>query len=227
MSGKHVLETMIMEYVNEYVTRNRAAKLVCDHLDDIGLGVFPVLDHITVRTVSIEERAQEFLELGYVYSETLEYDNWWAKVYRAPGCCPALFVDQAYVDDRGESSIIPAWVRRFGDRTLHHIAIQVADIERALAQLRAKGVEFAGTIVGEPGGDLRQSFLCLNRLMGVPSRCWSLRNVIMASKDFLLRRRTVSCNPPSTHNPVFLVDGLAITQGGFSKLLRQASHFWR
>ena len=157
MSGKHVLETMIMEYVNEYVTRNRAAKLVCDHLDDIGLGVFPVLDHITVRTASIDDRAREFLELGYVYSEKLEYDNWWAKVYRAPGC-PALFVDQAYVDDRGESSIIPAWVRRFGDRTLHHIAIQVADIERALAQLRAKGVEFAGTIVGEPGGDLRQIF---------------------------------------------------------------------
>ena len=157
MSHDYSLEQVIMQYVDEYVTRNQAAQLVCDSLNAIGIGMFPLLDHITLRTLSIDERAQEFIEQGYVYSETLEYEDWWAKVYRAPGC-PALFVDQAYADERGKTSIIPDWVQQFGDRTLHHIAIQVEDIEVAIQRLSAKGVQFAGTVVGKRGGDLRQIF---------------------------------------------------------------------
>ncbi len=157
MSQDHALEQIIMTYVEEYVTRNRAARVVGESLNEIGIGFFPVIDHITVRTFSIDERAQEFLEQGFTYSETLEYDDWWAKVYRAPGC-PALFVDQAYSDERGRTSIIPGWVDQFGDRTLHHIAIRVENIETAMQRLKAKGIEFAGSIVGERGGDLRQIF---------------------------------------------------------------------
>jgi len=157
MTGGSELEQVIMGYVQEYVSRNQAARMVCDGLDEIGIGVFPVLDHITVRTLAIDERAQEFLRWGYVYSETLEYDDWWAKVYRAPGC-PALFVDQGYDDDRGKTSIIPGWVKKFGDRTLHHIAVRVGDIERSMQRMVARGIKFAGTIVGDRGGDLRQVF---------------------------------------------------------------------
>ena len=157
MSHDHSLEQVIMKYVLEYISRNRAAQLVRDSLNEIGVGIFPILDHITVRTLLIDDRAQEFLEHGYAYSETLEYDDWWAKVYRAPGC-PALFVDQAFTDDRGMTSIIPGWVNQFGDRTLHHIAIRVANIETAMQRLGAKGVVFTGAIVGERGGDLRQIF---------------------------------------------------------------------
>lgn len=151
------LERLIGEYVEDYVSKNQAARIVRDALGEIGIGLSPVLDHITVRTLSIDDRAQEFLEHGYAYSETLEYEDWWAKVYRAPGC-PALFVDQAYADDRGRTSIIPGWVQQFGDRTLHHIAVRVADIEAAIQRLSAKAVVFAGTIVGERDGDLRQIF---------------------------------------------------------------------
>lgn len=157
MTGGSELEQVIMGYVQEYVSRNQAARTVCDGLDEIGVGVFPVLDHITVRTLAIDERAQEFLRCGYVYSETLEYDDWWAKVYRAPGC-PALFVDQGYDDDRGKTSIIPGWVKKFGDGTLHHIAVRVGDIELSMQRLEARGIKFAGTIVGDRGGDLRQVF---------------------------------------------------------------------
>jgi len=157
MSQAMNLEHVISHYVADYVAKNQAAMIVRNGLEEIGIGLFPVLDHITVRTLSIDDRAQEFLEQGYVYSETLEYEDWWAKVYRAPGC-PALFVDQAYADDRGKTSIIPGWVHQFGDGTLHHIAVRVADIEAAIQRLSAKGVVFAGTIVGERGGDLRQIF---------------------------------------------------------------------
>ncbi len=157
MNHQHSLEQLIMAYVDEYVGRNQAAAIVRDRLENLGIGLFPVLDHITVRTLSIDDRAQEFIEQGYTYSETLEYEDWWAKVYRAPGC-PALFVDQAFEGHRGETSIIPQWVNQFGDRTLHHIAVRVADIEQSMERLGRKGVRFAGEIVGERGGDLRQIF---------------------------------------------------------------------
>ena len=157
MSQATNLERLICAYVEDYVSKNHAARIVRNVLEEIGVGLFPVLDHITVRTLAIDERAREFVDQGYVYSETLEYDDWWAKVYRAPGC-PALFVDQAYAEDRGATSIIPAWVQQFGDRTLHHVAIRVSDIEIAMDRLTGMGIVFAGRIVGERDGDLRQIF---------------------------------------------------------------------
>jgi catechol 2,3-dioxygenase-like lactoylglutathione lyase family enzyme len=167
MKGGTGLEQVIMQYVDEYVSRNQAARMVRDALEDVGIGLFPVLDHITVRTLVIDARAQEFLQYGYAYSETLEYDDWWAKVYRAPGC-PTLFVDQGYEGERGRTSIIPGWVKQFGDQTLHHIAVRVGDIEHGIQRLEAKGVKFAGTIVGERGGDLRQVFTVPEQVDGQP-----------------------------------------------------------
>ncbi|MEO6201847.1 MAG: hypothetical protein ABIP82_01290 [Nitrospirales bacterium] len=159
------LEQVITRYMADYVARNHVANMVSQALDEIGIGLFPVVDHITIRTGSIDPRAEEFLLLGYAYAETLEYDDWWAKVYRAPGC-PALFVDQAYDGERGGKSIIPEWVKQFGDRTLHHLAIRVVDIEASIQRLTAKGVMFAGQIVGERGGDLRQIFTVPEQVNG-------------------------------------------------------------
>jgi len=167
MKPRAQLEEVITRYVNEYVDRNSAAAIVRGALEEIGIGLYPVLDHITVRTRNIDVRAKEFLDLGYAYSETLHYDDWWAKVYRAPGC-PALFVDQAYDDERGKTSIIPAWVNKFGDNTLHHIAILVTDIEKCITQLSTKGVKLAGKIVGPRGGDLRQIFSVPEQIDGQP-----------------------------------------------------------
>lgn len=159
------LEQVIARYIDDYVARNHAANMMSQALDEIGIGLFPVVDHITIRTGSIDPRAEEFLLLGYAYAETLEYDDWWAKVYRAPGC-PALFVDQAYDGERGKTSIIPVWVKQFGDRTLHHIAVRVADIETSIQRLTAKGILFAGQIVGERGEDLRQIFTVPEQVNG-------------------------------------------------------------
>jgi hypothetical protein len=54
--------------------------------------------------------------------------------------------------------MVPEWVRRFGDQTLHHVAVRVEDIEVAMTRLREADVAFAGAIVGERGGPLRQVF---------------------------------------------------------------------
>ncbi|TAJ22395.1 MAG: hypothetical protein EPO64_13900 [Nitrospirae bacterium] len=157
MNAPRHLDDLLARYVADFVTRNAAARTLKKGLDEVGVGFFPLADHITFRTDDIDRRAEEFLALGYASSETLNYNDWFAKVYRKPGY-PALFIDQAYPDQRGKTSIIPGWVATFGDRTLHHIAVKVEDIELAMERLSRAGIRFAGSIVGERGGPLRQIF---------------------------------------------------------------------
>ena len=151
------LDALLSRMVEDYLAKNEAARTLRDTLEDAGVGFWPVMDHLTVRTTDIDKRAEEFVALGYECSETLEFEDWYAKVYRLPGY-PAMFIDQAYGGERGKTSIIPRWVERYGDNTFHHIAVRVEDIEKSIRSLEGRGVRFAGEIIGERGGDLRQIF---------------------------------------------------------------------
>ncbi len=151
------LDALLDGLIKDYVSRNLAARILQASLDEVGIGFRPVVDHLTIRTLDIDRRAEEFIRLGYGYAETLNYDDWFAKVYRVPGF-PPLFVDQAYPDARGRTSLIPGWVAKFGDRALHHVAAQVEDIEWAIHRLKALGIVFTGDIVGARGAPLRQIF---------------------------------------------------------------------
>lgn len=154
------LEKLIGYYIDDYLKNNRAAHVVAEGLKIIGIGFRPIVDHITFRTLNVETRAKEFLKYGYKYDSHLgviEYENWWAKVYRKTGY-PTIFIDQAYDGKRGEKSLIPDWVKTFGDKTLHHVAIMVDDIDKAIFYLEKQGVAFADKVVGGRGTDLRQIF---------------------------------------------------------------------
>jgi hypothetical protein len=167
MSVNRNLDDVLAGYFRDYLSRNRAAMTLKRQLDALGVGLLPLADHLAIRTENIDRRAQEFLSFGYAYSETLEYTDWWAKVYRKPGY-PPLFIDQAYDGDRGKTSVIPQWVVQFGDRTLHHIAVRVEDIETAIGSLERAGITFAGSIIGEKGGPLRQIFTAPEQVNGAP-----------------------------------------------------------
>ncbi|MBI1976982.1 MAG: hypothetical protein HYS56_05685 [Candidatus Omnitrophica bacterium] len=151
---------MMTERIKDYLANNKAAKIIAERLDQTGTGIRPIVDHVTVRTLNVEESAKEFLNLGFVYDAklgVLEYEDWWAKVYRKNGY-PAVFIDQPFEGKRGEKNVIHEWVSTFGSKTFHHIAIQVGDVEVAAAQFKKLGIELAGEIVGERGSDLRQVF---------------------------------------------------------------------
>lgn len=153
-------EKLMRERVKDYLDSNTAARILAQHLDEIGVGIRPIVDHVTIRTLSVQESAKEFLKLGFVYDDktgVLEYEDWWAKVYRKPGY-PAVFIDQAFDGKRGEKNVILPWVKMFTSKTFHHIAIQVDDLELAVDRFKKLGIEFAGDIVGEKGSDLRQIF---------------------------------------------------------------------
>ncbi|MBH0177123.1 MAG: hypothetical protein HP491_04485 [Nitrospira sp.] len=161
------LDARIERMVADYVLHNRAAGLLKTMLDDAGVGFSPVIDHLTIRTFDIDRGAEPFVALGYTYDETIEYDDWYAKVYRKAGY-PALFVDQAYSDNRGKTSIIPGWVKKFGDQIFHHVAVRVEDIEKAVERLKQNGVVFSGNIVGNRGDHLRQIFSTPETVDGQP-----------------------------------------------------------
>ncbi|MGZ8381061.1 MAG: VOC family protein [Nitrospira sp.] len=167
MDQTQELDGLMERMVADYLARNRAAMVLKAMLDETGVGFSPLIDHVTVRTFDIDRGATPFVNLGYAYDETLQYDDWYAKVYRKSGY-PALFVDQAYPDERGKTSIIPGWVNKFGDKVFHHVAVRVEDIDHAVARLKQKGVVFAGNIVGAPGGHLRQIFSSPEMVDGQP-----------------------------------------------------------
>jgi catechol 2,3-dioxygenase-like lactoylglutathione lyase family enzyme len=158
----------VARLVEDYFRENEAARIALDLANRAGRPL--VIDHITIRTQHVDDRAREFCRLGYEYREELvEYPSqgWWAKVYRKSGL-PALFIDQAYEDARGAKSLLPAWVTRFGDRVLHHIAIRVPDIDAAIAELDRAGVQFSGAVVGPRGTRLRQIFTAAEVREGLP-----------------------------------------------------------
>ncbi len=157
MKADQELEKLLRGYIDDFLRDNAAGRTMDELLRAAGVGLRPVVDHLTFRTHNIDRRAEEFVRYGYEHNETLEYGDWFAKVYRRDGY-PTLFIDQAFLKPKGEGSIIPAWVDKFGDQHLHHVAVQVDDIDAAIKALKAHGVECVGEIVGHHGGPLRQIF---------------------------------------------------------------------
>lgn len=154
------LEALLRRYVDDFIHQNHAAQVLAQGLRVIGVGFWPIIDHLTFRTMDVDQRAKEFLKLGYTHDTQmgiLEYNNWFAKVYRKLGY-PTMFIDQAYQGSRGKGSLIPEWVKAFGDKTLHHVAVRIEEIEDSVLFLEKQGVKFAGEIVGDRGADLRQIF---------------------------------------------------------------------
>jgi hypothetical protein len=154
------LDRLMQDYLGRFLAGNRAAADFADQLNRCGAGWMPLVDHCTIRTLDVDVRSKQFVDLGFYYDAEigiLEFDHWWAKVFRKPGY-PALFIDQPYDDERGLKSLIPQWVNAHGDQCFHHIAILVEDIEVAIEAMSKRGFKIAGQVVGDPGTDLRQVF---------------------------------------------------------------------
>ncbi|MBI3358546.1 MAG: hypothetical protein HY201_03550 [Nitrospirae bacterium] len=142
--------------IEDFFLESSAGRLYIDTCKQHGWPF--IIDHITVRCLDINRRAEVFLKKGYLYQgEMIEYKDqgWWAKIYRKAGF-PPLFVDQAYED--AKEAIIPAWVKKFGEDILHHVAVLVADIDKTVDALLKNGVVFSGEVVGARGSRLRQIF---------------------------------------------------------------------
>lgn len=159
ITKKHVA-AVINNYISTFLETNASARLIRDRLAAAGVGLRPVIDHISFRTLLVHERAREFEALGFSFDDTIgvvERDDFWYKVYRKAGF-PAVLIQQAHEDARGASSPIPAWVERYTDGQLHHVAIAVDRLEHAVATLGEGGVSFVGQIVGDTDSEFRHIY---------------------------------------------------------------------
>ena len=155
------LEKIIHTYLEDFISGNAAAGVVAAGLRVVGIGLRPAIDHIAFRTLDVEKRIKEFLEYGYAYDKKLgviEYPRDWAKAYRKTGY-PAILVVQPFEGARGKESVIPSWIKSFGEKNLHHAAIQVDDIEKAVFYLEKQNVKMGGPIHGDHGADFRKIFI--------------------------------------------------------------------
>ncbi|MDR4469043.1 MAG: hypothetical protein MRJ68_12240 [Nitrospira sp.] len=141
--------------------------------------------------MDIDRGAEPFVKLGYDYDETLQYDDWYAKVFRKVGY-PALFVDQAYPDERGHTSIIPGWVKKFGDKVFHHVAVRVEDIELAVARLQEQGVVLPETSLENVAGHSGRFFCTGDDRWTTASPFWSWRSDTEGTWAFSHLRLTAS-----------------------------------
>ncbi len=160
MESDKQTDVFFAEYISRFLSENKAARCMANDLSNCGVGLMPLIDHCTLRTLDVDTRAEDLFPLDFSEDQSLgvlEFDSWWAKVYRKPGY-PSLFVDQAFEGKRGESSLIPDWVHAHGDQSFHHIAILVEEIEHAIDKMKTHGIEFADKIAGDPKTDLRQIF---------------------------------------------------------------------
>jgi hypothetical protein len=165
---KKYQDPAIIRLIKQYFKENEAANTYLRLAQEEKREV--IIDHAAIRCMDVEQMAEAFLKTGYEHkNELIEYpeQGWWAKVYRKKNH-PALFIDQDYTDKKGANSPITPWVKKFGDKGLHHIAVLVKNIDQTKKALEQKGVEFSGDIIGAPGTRLRQIFTAAEIKDGAP-----------------------------------------------------------
>jgi hypothetical protein len=65
------LESLLRRTIDDFLRQNRSAQIIAEGLRVIGVGLWPVIDHLTFRTLDVEKRAQEFLKFKYTYDKEL------------------------------------------------------------------------------------------------------------------------------------------------------------
>src|SRR5512133_528017 len=169
ITRQHV-ESVIENYIDTYISGNAAARYIRHQLETVGVGLRPLIDHMTFRTLDVLERALEFEALGFAYDDRIgvvERDSFWYKVYRRPGF-PTVLVQQAHADHRGGPSPIRDWVERFTDGQPQHIAILVDKLEHAVKALSAGGVQFLSGQAPHPNDQYRQIYTVPEMVDGAP-----------------------------------------------------------
>ena len=147
-----LLEQVLKQYAADFASENVAARVVVHSLSLVGIGLFPVLDHLIFRTVHLKERANEFLGLGYerdLAAKVLEHKGHSVEVFRR-GCAPAILVEHAH-----EKAGLD-WIAHFGDKKPCAMALRVEDIEEAAFRLEKQGVSFIRPPAGKHGETLRE-----------------------------------------------------------------------
>ncbi|MFA5159985.1 MAG: hypothetical protein WC484_05710 [Candidatus Omnitrophota bacterium] len=146
------LEQTLKQYAEGLALENTAVRVVTRGLALVGIGIRPVLDHFIFRTIHPEERANEFLEMGYerdLASRVLEHKGHGVEVFRK-GFAPAILIEHP----RKKNGL--DWVVHFGDKKPYAMALRVDDIDEAAFHMEKQSVGFIRPPAGKRGETLRE-----------------------------------------------------------------------
>ena len=102
-SNSEQIDVFFADYISRFLSENEAALYIANELSNCRVGLMPLIDHCTLRSLDVDKRAEDLFPLGFSHDQTLstlEFDNWWTKVYRKPRYS-SLFVEQAFKSKRG------------------------------------------------------------------------------------------------------------------------------
>ena len=157
-SKQNALDNALKKYINDFIAGNKAAQTISKGLKVLGIGLRPVIDHITFRTHDVKSRAKEFLDFGYALDTSvgkIKYKKVWAEIYRKHGY-PTISLEQPFEGERGKKCDVSEWIKKFGENVAHHIAIQVEDVNQAVFYLEKQGIPFVNYRGGKKGSVLRK-----------------------------------------------------------------------
>jgi hypothetical protein len=149
-------EGLVRRYVDQFAEHNRAAKVLMNDLRVIGVGLRPLIDHISFLTQDIRKRAAEFTACGYRYKSGpwhLKAHCWQARVY-----CLAGYPSVIFFEPFEHKGCIEKWLHAFNEEIPHHVAVKVDNLENGVFYLEKQGIPFAGNIIGSKDAKLRQVF---------------------------------------------------------------------
>ena len=168
---------LIDQAIEEFIATSEAGQKFAEFMDSKRQDVIVDHITVRTHNVVASNRFFEAMGYVTDPKERLDYRDagWWAQVLRKPGF-PVAFVDQTYDDEKDpDKQIVRKWVDVFGDPvkewgdlfkkdrakalsdetlqstvdliSLHHIAVRVPDIEKAISSLRTHGVDFGDNTV--------------------------------------------------------------------------------
>ncbi|MFA5168153.1 MAG: hypothetical protein WC530_06455 [Candidatus Omnitrophota bacterium] len=147
-----LLEQILKQYAEGLALENTAVRVVTRGLTLVGIGIRPVLDHFIFRTLRPEEKANEFLEMGYERnpaSGVLEHKGHGVEIFRKDHA-PAILIEHP----RKKAGM--DWVTRFGDNKPYAMALRVDNIDEAAFHMEKQSVGFIRPPAGKHGETLRE-----------------------------------------------------------------------
>lgn len=151
-TDKGSLEALLKRYADDFASKNHAARTVIRGLSLIGIGLRPVLDHIVFRAHDAQERAREFVALGYEKNTAirlLHAKNTHLKIYQKKGF-PAILIEQP------SSASGQEWLKTFGEANPYYLAVRVEGLADAVFSLEKQGIAFVRPEAGGKEDSLRQ-----------------------------------------------------------------------
>ena len=155
-------KSWLQEYFDNYVLQNSDARNFMHQIENCKFDLRALVDHCTIRALDIESVAKWLYAEGFekVPNGLIHMEDWFLQSFYKSGY-PIIVVDQPNYDkllSTGGGAVIYDWIRKFGYRQFHHIAVRVQEIEKAVSIWTQWGIPFAGDIVCDINTGLKQIF---------------------------------------------------------------------